>query len=173
LGGVLRLAGLLHMATHAGDPSPWDHAVTAETYVAARRIGAHAIPHAEATFALMGADPAVEGAKHILAWLTRKRSLRLTVRDLFNGVRGHFQRMDALQGPMKLLAQHLYIRWVDEPRAPGPGSPPSPTFEVNPHAYDPGLDGIADGAGHTADPPRGVPDDATGDAGDDIEEELL
>jgi hypothetical protein len=125
------------MFEHADVPTPWDHEITRDTYIAARRIGEYAIPHARAAFAMMGADPAVEGAKHILAWLKRKGYTTLTLRGLFNGVRGRFQRMDAIEEPMKLLAQHGYIRWLPDASKKGPGRPSSRAFEVNPRSIDP------------------------------------
>jgi hypothetical protein len=131
-GAVIRFAGLLHVAQHADTKSPWGIPVSLKTMQSAIRIGEYLIPHARAAFAEMGADPAVEGARHILAWIEKKHRPSLTKRDIFEGTKGRFKRADDLNKPIELLIEHGFLRNKAEPQRRGPGKPPSPAFEVNP-----------------------------------------
>jgi hypothetical protein len=96
-GAVVRIAGLLHMAEHADDSAPWGHSISEATFIRAVRIGEYAIPHAQAAYALMGADPTIEDARYVLSWLTTKKVDTVCKRDLFEGAKGRFKRAEALE----------------------------------------------------------------------------
>lgn len=135
VGLVARIAGLLHMAAHWNDDAPRDIPIASETVEAAIRIGKYLIPHARAAFALMGADPAVEDAKRVLAWIRRKGLRTFSKRDAFNGLRARFPKPADLDPVLSALAERDYIRAIDpEPRS-GSGRKPSPKFGVNPLAF--------------------------------------
>lgn len=131
-GAVVRLAGLLHMADHYAGGAPWQRPIDGETFERAVRIGEYLIPHARATFAEMGTDPDVEAAKRVLGWIERNGRESFTKRDAFEGTKGHFKKVDALAAPLRLLAEHQFIRERPADAPTGPGRRPSPTYDVNP-----------------------------------------
>lgn len=132
VGAVVRLAGLLHLAAHALDEVPWGDPIAAGTLARAVRLGQYCIPHAKAAFATMGADPVVEEARHLLQWITRTGEPTFTKRSCFNGVRGRFHRVEAIEPGLRLLVEHGYIREqeADIPRRAGR---PSTGYDVSPH----------------------------------------
>ncbi len=67
VGLVCRLAGLLALLE-----SPTEPRIDLGTFDRAVKIGAYFQAHARAAFGLMGADPAIEGAKAILGWIRRR-----------------------------------------------------------------------------------------------------
>lgn len=134
-GAVIRIAGLLHAARHAEKGAPWKHAIEHETMIGALVIGDYLVEHAKAAFSEMGADPEVENAKHVLAWITRQADSNLSERAIFQGTRGRFRRMDALRPALNLLVEHGHLRRVDPPARTGRGRPSGPTFDVNPHVW--------------------------------------
>jgi replicative DNA helicase len=93
------------------------------------------IAHAKAAFRLIGTDPAVLGARKILAWLRRKRASQLTTRQIHNAMQGTFQRVDELEGPLEVLVEHGYLRLMPVEKKPGAGRPPASVLEVNPALY--------------------------------------
>src|SRR5262249_12587559 len=131
-GAVARIAGLLHLARHAGDPGFWGAAVSGETMVAARRIGSYLLEHALAAFAEMGVDPSVEGAKRILAWVGQHGKTRFNQRELFEGLKRHFPHVGGLRPGLAVLVEHNYLRALPRAEHPGPGRKPSLAYEVNP-----------------------------------------
>jgi hypothetical protein len=133
-GAVVRIAGNLHMAEHVETKAPWDVSIDGETMGRAIRIGHYLISHAHAAFDEMGADPTVDEARHLLAWINRRGVDTFTRRELFEGVKGRFKRVDALQPGLELLSSHGYLRVQPVPAKMGPGRKPSPLYEVNPLA---------------------------------------
>ena len=131
-GAVVRVASLLHAAEHLA--CPWATAVTADTVDAAIQIGKYLIPHARAVFAEMGADPETDGARHVLAWIERTGAETFSKRDLYQGVRGRFKTVAAVDPALKLLVTHEFIRERPaEERQPGKaGRKPGTTYDVNP-----------------------------------------
>lgn len=136
-GGIVRIAGLLHMATHwrVSSPAPWDRPIDEDTITNAIRIGRYLIAHAQAAYTLMGADPEVERAKLVLAWATAAQRTHFTVRELYQGTKGRFKRVAELTPALSILVDHGFIRAVAPTLHPGPGRKPSPTYEVNPLVY--------------------------------------
>lgn len=132
VGEVLRVAGILHMAEYAGEPLPWNVPIAGETMERAITVGEYLIAHAHAAFAEMGADPSIADARFMLRWITRRGTATFTKRDLFEGTKGRFKRVDALGPGLALLVSHGYVRELIYAYPTGPGRRPSPTFEVNP-----------------------------------------
>jgi len=139
VGGVARIAGLLHMAEHAMNPAPWKRLIRANTIKQAVTIGRYLIVHARAAYAQMGTDPDVEAARHVLTWLTAQGTTTFTKRELYQATKGRFKKVAALQPALTILTEHGYIRPKASAPHPGPGRKPSEAFEVNPtiHAQDP------------------------------------
>lgn len=131
VGLVCRIAGILHVLNAIDEERPEETAVSLRTVQAAIAIGDYLQPHAQVAFAMMGADPAVEAAKHILAWLRRKPCARFTRRDCFDKTRGeHYRVVKEMEPALAVLEEHAYIR--REPREEGKVGRPSAAFEVNP-----------------------------------------
>jgi hypothetical protein len=135
VGAVIRLAGILHMAEHAGDATPWNHPITSETLERAIGIGQYLIPHAKAAFAQMSVDPVIEDAKFVLRWIERQGFSSFTERDAFEGTKSRFKKMANLRPALGILVEHGFIRQVQQVPPSGPGRRPSPTFEVNPQSH--------------------------------------
>ncbi len=132
VGAVVRLCGLLHLAEHSDDPEPWSVFVSHETLGRAIHLGEYLIPHARAAYACMGADPAIEDAKRVLAWVRRQGLDRFSKRNLFQALRGYFKRVSQLEPALAVLQEHGYIRVCAADSRPGAGRKPSPVYEVNP-----------------------------------------
>jgi hypothetical protein len=128
-GGAARLAGLYHMLLQMGRPD-FDNEIPLATVTAAIKSAACLIPHAQAVFALMDRDPAVDDAKKIISWILRQGKSLFTVRECFRSHQGRFQRMDAMRSVLVLLEQHGYVRRVRLDSSGG--RPPSEICEVNP-----------------------------------------
>ncbi len=133
-GAVVRIAGLLHLATNVG--TRWREPIDATTFADASRIGAYFRAHAVAVFAHMGADPVIGDAQAILRWISDDPN-RATFarRDAHRALTARFAKAADLDAPLRLLEDH---GWIREQPAPPPrpegGRPPSPRFEVYPDA---------------------------------------
>lgn len=133
VGMVVRLAGLLHLAEQPDPSIAGGQAISAQTVTAALRIGEYAVEHARAAFAEMGADPALDDARHVWGWIDRQDRDALSKRDIFEGVKGRFRRVEMLDPALQVLEEYGYVRVVPlSSERDGPGRKPSPTYEVNP-----------------------------------------
>lgn len=134
VGAVIRLAALLHMADHSRDPIPWRTLVSGRTVARAITLGRYLIAHALTAFNEMGADEDAERARFILRWIERAGTTAFSKRDIYQGTKGTFKRIEALETPLRLLIDHGYIRRrPEEARTGKAGRPPSPMFDVNPY----------------------------------------
>jgi Protein of unknown function (DUF3987) len=133
-GAVVRIAGILHMMDTAGKIHPWEIEVGADAVRRAIRIGHYLILHAEYALAFMGTDRTVEDAKYILKWIERKSCEWFTRREAWQDTKRRFDTVADLEGGLRVLVEHGYIR--EDPRESyerrGPGRKPSPRYEVNP-----------------------------------------
>jgi hypothetical protein len=135
-GAVARIAGLIHLAEHQG--SARAEPITAETFDCAAVVGDYFADHALAAFDDMGADPLVDDARHVLAWIERSEVERFTKRDLFAGLsRGRFRKAADLDPVLNLLAGHGYLRSLPAPERRGAGRAPSPAWLVHPEVIRP------------------------------------
>jgi replicative DNA helicase len=133
VGAVARIGGLLHLAGRLREG--WTLPVNEATIANAITIGHFLTDHALATFDLMGgADPTLDDARYLLAWIERTGAKRFTRRELFSALpRGRFAKVDALDPSLALLVEHGYLRPAPSPEGrSGAGRPASPGFEVNP-----------------------------------------
>jgi hypothetical protein len=130
-GAAARIAGLFHCVEYAGT-SPFPNEISLQIIKRALDIAAVLSEHALAAFGLMGADPAIEGAKKVWKWVKRTRSESFTARDCFQYLKGSFGRMDELQPALDVLVERAYIAQVSKKEKKGPGRPPSASYCVNP-----------------------------------------
>lgn len=130
-GNLARLAGIFHLVETQGN-RPWDVPLAKETMEAAIRLVMALIPHALLVFDAVGADPELEAARQVLAWIKRTAKTTFTARDAFNALKGRFKRMEELRPALKVLQDRHYIRQLSSVERMGPGRPQSPSFEVSP-----------------------------------------
>jgi hypothetical protein len=134
VGAVVRLAALLHMADHSRDAFPWIMPVSAEVVARAITLGRYLIPHSLMAFNEMGADEEAERARFILRWIERTAGTSFSKRDVHQGTRGTFKRIEMIDPPLRILEEHGYIRRrEEEPRNGKAGRSPSPVYDVNPY----------------------------------------
>lgn len=135
-GAVARLAGLLHLAEHMQDGS--GKPIDGDTLDRAAALGRYFADHALAAFDDMGADPLIDDARHVLAWIERTSTERFTKRDLFTAMaRGRFRKAADLDPVLNLLTGHGYLRTAPAPERQGAGRTPSPAWLVHPDAIRP------------------------------------
>jgi len=132
-GAVARMAGLLHLAKYAALPDQWTDRIGMDSVEGAIRLGEYGIPHAQAAFAEMGAEPAIDDAHRVLEWIVTSAVEEFSVRGAFEGTKGHFKRVEKLKQALDVLEEHEYIRALPASPHEGPGRLPSPRFQVNPH----------------------------------------
>lgn len=126
-GAVARIAALLHIARHAL-VRPWEHEISLEDMAAALRMADALSAHALAVFDLMGADPALDGARVLLRWIEREGKQEFTFRDCHYAHKTRFKRAPELEPMIDVLTERHYIR----PRVAKVAHRPSRIFEVNP-----------------------------------------
>jgi hypothetical protein len=132
-GAVVRIAGLLHLATHLR--TGWREPVDVHTFEQAARIGDYFLAHAIATHAFMGADPALEDARVILRWIAGRETF--TKRDLHNAHQSRFPKAQDIDPALASLEERGWIRRKESKSGPK-GGRPSQIFEVHPdHAKSP------------------------------------
>ncbi|MGH2535110.1 MAG: DUF3987 domain-containing protein [Thermomicrobiales bacterium] len=136
-GAVCRLAGLLHLVEHAAGKAPWDIPIAKATMAVAVRIAEEfLVPHALTAFAVMGADPALDHARRLLAWIDRSKKTTFSIRDAHQDLRKHQLSVSMVERAAALLVEHGYLRPVPplepETEQPKTGRPPTPRFAVNP-----------------------------------------
>ncbi|MCA2229941.1 YfjI family protein [Nonomuraea aurantiaca] len=140
-GAIMRIAGLIHLA--ADVDSAFRRPISADTVNAAIALGGYFAAHALATFDAMGADPDLEAARTVHAWLHRTGTERFTVREAFTALpRNRFRKVSELETPLDLLEQLGWIRREPEPPRTGPGRRPSPAYTVHPCLHDPNHTGM-------------------------------
>jgi len=131
-GTTARLAGLLHLATHldSGLSRPISRAQVDD----AARLGRYYLTHALAVFDLMGADPLVADAQHLLDWAVRRGAAEFSRREAYAPNRARFAKPADLDPALTLLVDHGWLQAIETPRPPGGGRPAGPRFTVHPTA---------------------------------------
>lgn len=132
-GAVARLAGILHLFSHAGEVRPWEIPISGATIEAAIQLGDYYAAHATIAFSLMGGDPRVEKARRVWATILHHAFERFSQRDLYMKVRRRLT-VNELGEVLKVLENMGYVRRAHTEPSARPGRPASPTFEVNPLA---------------------------------------
>lgn len=130
-GTTARIAALLHAAAHLQDG--YQRPVSEDTMARALAAGEYFTAHALAVFDFMGADPAAEDARAVLAWIRRSGQAVFSKRDVHQAMRARFKKADDVDPALEMLTGNGWIRTA-RPSAPGiqGGRPPSPVFEAHP-----------------------------------------
>ena len=131
-GTVARIAGILHLADRVQNAFPWNAAISLEALERAIEIGMCLLAHARAAYGEMGSAPKVEDARVIVRWLERTGVDNVSKREIFNGVRGQFNKVADMAQALTLLVEHGYLREEPVQYRSGAGRKPSPRYEVNP-----------------------------------------
>lgn len=126
-GAVARIAALFHIARHASD-GPGQLEISNEDMSAALRMADALSAHALAVFDLMGADPALDGARVILRWLEREGKAEFTFRDCHYAHKTRYKRASEIEPAIEVLTERHFIRQ----RVAKVAHRPSRVFEVNP-----------------------------------------
>lgn len=126
-GAAIRIAALLHIARHAF-VRPWEKEISIEDMSAALRMADVLSIHALAVFDLMGADPALDGARVVLRWIEREGKPEFTFRDCHYAHKTRYKRTADLEPAIDVLTERYLIR----PRVAKVAHRPSRIFEVNP-----------------------------------------
>lgn len=137
-GGIARIAGLLHLASHVDRgrvDDGWRDPVSVETVNAARTIGRYLIDHALAAFDIMGEDETLANARAVHGWLRRTRAETFTRRDCQRAIPSRFPTAEAVDPVLDLLIDTGWIRRLTASPPSGPGRPPSPTYETHPSLH--------------------------------------
>ena len=129
-GAVARIAGLMHVVEHV-ERQPIPTVISGSTIQNAIRLGHYFASHATAVFRIMGRDESVALAEHIVHTIQRHDMRTFSKRDIHQQVRRRVDTPDELDGPLKLLVDHNYIRDVPQ-SSTGPGRKSSPSYETNP-----------------------------------------
>lgn len=108
-GAVARIAALLHIARHAL-VRPWDKEISLEDMSAALRMAEALSVHALAVFDLMGADPALDGARVVLRWIEREGKAEFTFRDCHYAHKTRYKRSAELEPIIDVLIERHFIR---------------------------------------------------------------
>jgi hypothetical protein len=133
VGAIGRIAASLHVAERVGACEPWRDPIDADTVENAIQLGTFYLAHAKAAFAEMGADPEVENARHVLAWIARTRVRKFSKREVHQGTRGRFKQVAELRPALAVLMEHRYIRELPKPSDGGPGRAKGPSYAVSPY----------------------------------------
>lgn len=136
-GGVLRIAGLLHMAEQYSSYNSYNSydPISEATIAKAIRFAHYLIPHAQAAYAEIGADPAVEGARRVLRWIEKTGARSFTKQQCYQGVKGTLKRADDLDPVLSLLCDHGYLREIEAPQRSGPGRKAASSYDVHPIVF--------------------------------------
>lgn len=130
VGVVVRIAGLLHLATEA---EAFRTPISTETLSAAIRIGDYFAEHAQAAFGLLG-DSGTSDAAYLLEFLHRREIKEFTIRQLLTDLpRGRFANAEDVSGTVAVLEDHGWVVPLPIPERKGPGRKPSPTFRTHPN----------------------------------------
>ena len=129
-GVVARIAGLMHVVEHV-ERQPIPTVISGRTIQNAIRLGHYFASHATAVFRIMGRDESVALAEHIVHTIQRHHMRTFSLRDIHQQVRRRVESPDELDGPLKILVDHNYIRDVSQSSI-RPGRKSSPTYEANP-----------------------------------------
>jgi hypothetical protein len=126
-----RLALIVHSLRQVcGETAEPD--VDGEDLERAARLVAYFKSHARKVYAAMDADPTVAEARRVLECLGANPKLDdFTRADLYQHLRRHCRRPEALDAPLRLLEAHGYVRNYLPPRSSKPGRLPQ-RYVVNP-----------------------------------------
>lgn len=129
-GAVLRVAAILHGFKHPQKPE--GHQIDEKTMISAILVGGYLEDHALAVLDLLGADPALDDARHVLEWIKRTNIDQFTQRDAYQALKGRFKRVHELVPALAVLGERNYLKQIKPSDHSGPGRKPGPVYFVNP-----------------------------------------
>jgi hypothetical protein len=129
-GAVARIAGMLHLSTLGPDAGP-RAAVTAQTILAAHRIGEYFKACAINAFTEMGADPVVADAVYLWGRIKHLGQVVVSERDLHRACPTRFQKKETLLATIDRLVDNGYLAPIPVPQQRTKGRPASPTYQVH------------------------------------------
>jgi len=130
VGHVVRIAGLLHLATHGRDG--FANPVSADIMGDAIAIGDYLAAHALVAFDVMSMEPVLVDARAVIDWLAGRDAPEVSRRDIFCQFQSRFRTVAALEPVIDLLIEHGYLQKCRQERPRGPGRPQGPRYMVNP-----------------------------------------
>jgi hypothetical protein len=111
-------------------------AVADHTMGAAMEVGRYLSAHALAAHDLLGADPAVDMAKRLIAWVERSGIPEFSFRDAYQALKGgKVQKVRDLEPAISAAEEHCFVRRIPNEETGGPGRRPSQRFEANPELF--------------------------------------
>ena len=128
----MRLAAVLYCVEHGPVGQ-----INGATIRAAVKIARYLIPHAEVVLNMMQAKEGTgdDEARYVLRRIKRHSRKEFTKREAYKHGKRRFPMADDIDPALEELARCGYIRErTSEPT--GPGRRPSPTYEVNPAAFE-------------------------------------
>ena len=129
VGAVVRIAGLLHLAS---DEQAFRIPIQETTVRDAIRIGTYFAEHAKTAFDLLG-DGGTTDAAYLLEFLRRRQREEFTIRALLTDLpRGRFGSTDDVATVVDVLVEHGWVIPKPAPPRTGAGRPPSPSFRTHP-----------------------------------------
>ncbi|MDD5033162.1 MAG: YfjI family protein [Methylococcaceae bacterium] len=136
-GGVLRLAGLFHMAEFGKDGA--GKQVNGETMASAILLALNLIEHARAVFGLVGADKSIDDAKSVWAWIEQRKLPGFLRSEAHRKFHSRFGKVEDLIAALEVLKGRELIRGPYKSKGEK-GGRPSEGYRVNPIAL-----GLGDG----------------------------
>lgn len=131
IGQTVRMAGLLHAATH---PTSFkNQPISLDTIQRAYKIGEYLIPHAQKAYGLVSNNPEIEMAKRVLEWIKKDERVSFTQNECHSRFKNTLATADQVSKVLQVLAERNYIREVQREGPRGAGRP-SRLFQVNPEA---------------------------------------
>lgn len=124
-GTVARIAALIELAEW-GLTAEW---VSESAMVRAIHLARLLIPHAQAAFGLLGADPTDDDAALVLRWLTGRGLAEASQRDIQAGLRWRFKSVDKLRDAIHKLKQTGCVMTYQRRNK---GAKPTEMVRVNP-----------------------------------------
>lgn len=133
VGAVARIAGILHLGTLGADKGTTTP-VSAETILAANRIGEYFKAAAIKAFSVMGTDPITADAMYLLDRILGTGDEEMSERDMFNLSRSRFKQTASMAPALARLIEHGFLLPLPVSPPSGRGRPASPRFTVHPLA---------------------------------------
>jgi hypothetical protein len=133
-GAALRIAGLCHVARYGEKSLEVDREIMEKALDLCELL----IPHAQASFDMMGADQAVDDAKVILKWILIHGERSFKRSECHKKHHGRFKKLDRLIKALEVLQGWNVISEANRVKPGGTGRP-SIIYSVNPAVLKGGM----------------------------------
>jgi putative DNA primase/helicase len=108
-GAVARVASLIELATHGLGVQT----VGLESMQKAIQLGMLMIPHTQAAFSMLNADPVESDASHVLQWMKWQGKSEFTRREVQKALEGRFRTIEKLSKALNKLTDWGCIRQTE------------------------------------------------------------